>query len=252
MVPKEFNLEGRVAMIATTGRKWLGALASYLAEAGADVALASQERKEVEGAAEKVKHLGRQVMVLPMDVTNYQQVEDMVSKVVSQWGKIDILVNNFNLKFGKPLLEVTEKEWEKVISANLTPVFICTKAVGKHMLERKQGKVIIFTSGLAERGLPNSAVYCASQGGIIQFTRALALEWARQNIQVNAIGTGWMADEPLGVAEDVMNRLIRYIPLKRLGRPDDVANLLIYLASDASSYVSGQTFYVDGGVMAHI
>lgn len=252
MIPKEFSLEGRVAVIAGTGQSWLGALALYLAEAGADVALASQDLKEIGEAAGQVKGLGRRAMAIPTDVTNYRQIEEMVAMVVSQWGKIDILVNNSDLKFGKPLLEIAEEEWHRVMAVNLTAVFLCTKAVGKHMMERKQGKVITITSGLGERGLPNSTAYCASQGGVIQFTRALALEWARQNIMVNAIGIGWMFEGSEDKEQQLEGRLIRYIPLRRRCQPDDVAPLLVYLASDASSYVTGQTYYIDGGVMAHI
>jgi len=251
MIPKEFGLEGRVAVIAGAGRSWLGALASYLAEAGADVALASQDSKEMEKAAQKVNGCGRQVMAIATDVTNYQQIEATAAEVVSQWGKIDILVNSIDLEFGKPLLEIAEEEWHRVIAVNLTAVFLCTKAVGKHMMEKKGGKVITIASGLAERGMHNCTAYCASQGGVIQFTRALALEWARQNIRVNAIAAGWIFEDLGGKEQKLEDPVVRYIPLRRRGQPDDVAVLLIYLASDASSYVTGQIYRVDGGVMAH-
>ena len=190
MIPKEFSLEGKVAIVAEAGRSWLNTMASCLAEAGADIVLAGQARKQMEEAAQEVKKWGRRTMAIPTDVTSYQQIEEMVSTVISQWGKVDILVNNMDLQFAKPLLEVVEEEWQRVIATNLTAVFLCTKAVGKHMVELKRGKIVTISSVLAERGLPNSTAYCASKGGVGQFTKALALEWARQNIQVNAIGVG--------------------------------------------------------------
>ena len=251
MIPKVFSLEGKVAVVAGAGRSWLKTLASCLAEAGADVALASQDEKQMREAAEVVRGRGRGMMTIPADVTSDQQLEELAAKSISQWGKIDILVNSLDLQFAKPLLEVAEEEWYRVITTNLTAVFLCTKAVGKHMMERKEGKVITISSGLAERGLPNSTAYCASKAGVGAFTRALALEWAQENIQVNAIGVGWFSEETAGEEGEPTDPLLRYIPIRRLGRPDDLEALLVYLASDASSYVTGQTYYISGGVMAH-
>ena len=245
------KLEGKVAVVAVAGRSWLKTLASNLAEAGADVALASQEQKQMEEATQEVKKWGRRAMAIPTDVTSYQQIEKMAATVVSQWGKIDILVNSMDLQFAKPLLEIAEEEWQRVIATNLTAVFLCTKAVGKYMMDRKEGAVVTITSGLAARGLANSAAYCASKGGVGQFTKALALEWARQNIRVNAIGAGWFSDETEGEKGEPADPLAHYISLRHFGRPDDIGALLVYLASDASSYVTGQTYFVSGGVMAH-
>ncbi len=251
MIPKEFSLEGKAAIVAGAGRSWLKTMASYLAEAGADIVLSSQDQKQMEEAAQEVKKWGRRTMAIPTDVTNCQQIEEMVATVISQWGKVDILVNSMDLQFAKPLLEVVEDEWHQVIATNLTAVFLCTKAVGRHMIESKRGKIVTISSVLAERGLPNSTAYCASKGGVGQFTKALALEWARQNIQVNAIGVGWASDEAHGEEAEPTDPLARYIPLRRLCRADDIGALLVYLASDASSYVTGQTYFVSGGVMAH-
>ena len=251
MISKELNLGGKVAVIAGAGRSWLKTLASSLAEAGADVALASQDQKQMREAAQEVKKRGRRMVIIPTDVTKYRQVEEMAAKVVSQWNKIDILVNSMDLQFAKPLLEIAVAEWQEVIATNLTAVFLCTNAVAKYMMDRKEGKVITISSGLAERGLSNSAAYCASKGGVGQFTRALALEWARKNIRVNAIGVGWTSEEAEGEKGEAGDTLARYIPLRRLCRPDDIGALLVYLASDASSYVTGQTYFISGGAMAH-
>jgi NAD(P)-dependent dehydrogenase (short-subunit alcohol dehydrogenase family) len=251
MIPKEFSLSGKVAVIGGAGRSWLKELASYLAEAGANVVLFGQDDPEMTAAAQTVKKMGRRAMTVTTNVTSPREVEKMVATAVGQFGHIDILVNSFDRQFAKPLVEVTLDEWNRVVAANLTAVFVSTKAVGKHMLERKEGKIITISSGLAERGLPNGTVYCTSKGGVIQFTRALALEWARLNVRVNAIALGWMAEGAEAQEGDWRNILTRYIPVMRLGRPDDLAAVLVYLASDASSYVTGSTLYVTGGLMAH-
>jgi NAD(P)-dependent dehydrogenase (short-subunit alcohol dehydrogenase family) len=251
MIPKEFSLSRKVAVIGGAGRSWLEELASYLAEAGADVVLYGQDDREMAAAAQAVRKMGRRAITVTTNVTSSREVEKMVATAVGQFGKIDILVNSFDLQFARPLVEVTVDEWNRVMATNLNAVFVSTKAVGKHMLERKEGKIITISSGLAERGLPNSTAYCASKGGVIQFTRALALEWARQNIRVNAIALGWMAEGAEAREGDWRNIFTRYIPVARLGRPDDLAAALVYLASDASSFVTGATLYVTGGLMAH-
>jgi NAD(P)-dependent dehydrogenase (short-subunit alcohol dehydrogenase family) len=251
MIPKEFSLSGKVAVIGGAGRSWLKELASYLAEAGADVVLFGQDDREMAAAAQAVKKMGRRAITVTTNVTSSREVEKMVATAVGQFGKIDILVNSFDRQFAKPLVEVTVDEWNRVMATNLNAVFVGTKAVGKHMLERKEGKIITISSGLAERGLPNSTAYCTSKGGVIQFTRALALEWARLNVRVNAIALGWMAEGAEAQDGDWRNLLTRYIPVMRLGQPDDLAAVLVYLASDASSFVTGSTFYVTGGLMAH-
>ena len=251
MIPKEFSLSGKVAVVGGAGRSWLKELATYLAEAGADVVLYGQDGQEMAAAAQAVKKMGRRAMTGTAKVTSSREVEKMVATAVAQFGQIDILVNSFDRQFAKPLVEVTVDEWNRVMATNLNAVFVGTKAVGKHMLERKQGKIVTISSGLAERGLPNSTAYCASKGGVIQFTRALALEWARQNVRVNAIALGWMAEGAEAQEGDLRNLFTRFIPVLRLGQPDDLAAVLVYLASDASSFVTGSTFYVTGGLMAH-
>ena len=248
MVPKGFSLAGRIAVVAGAGRDWLGPLASYLAEAGADVALAAQDENQMAFAAQEVEKQGRRSLAIATDVTSSQSLEAMVAKVVSEWGKIDVLVNNMDLQLAKPLLEVTDEEWQRVINTNLTAVFLCTKAVGSHMMGRKEGSIINISSVLAERGLPNSTAYCASKGGVGQLTKSLALEWARDNIRVNAIGVGWVSAAGGGESG---GSLERYISVRRFSQPEDIGALLVYLASDAGSYATGQTYFVSGGVMAH-
>lgn len=251
MLPRGMSLAEKVAVVGGLGQSWQKEIASYLAEAGADVAVFGRDKDEMQQAAEAVKRSGRRAMALTVDVTNPREVAKMAAEVSRSWQKIDILVNSFNLPFAKPLSEISNAEWNQVIEANLTPVFVCCQAVGKYMLERKDGRVITITSGLAERGLPNGTAYCASKGAVVQFTRALALEWARSNVRVNAIALGWMEDAVETSRPEWKDALVRYAPLKRLARPDDFAAALVYLASDASSFVTGSTFYITGGLMAH-
>ena len=257
MAIEGFNLEGKVAVVAGTGQSLGKAVALALAEAGADVAVTSctQERREVRMVAEvatEIVKMGRKSLAISLDVTHAEEVDGMVARVVAQLGKLDILVNNTDLVFAKPFIEVSDEEWNKVIALNLSGVFFLARAAAREMLKQGKGKIINITTGLAIRGLPNSAVYCASKGGVIQLTRALALEWARQNICVNAIGCGWFADVP-GPQQDETLRgsLLRYLPMRRLGQPHEIGAVAVYLASDASGIMTGDTIFIDGGVLAH-
>ncbi len=251
MLLEEFSLTGKVALIGGLGQSWQKEMAGYLAEAGAEVVLFGKDEEQMSAGVKKAQELGKEAMAIAVDVTSYQEVEGMLQTVLQKWQRIDILVNSFNLPFAKPLAETAPEEWQKAMNANSTPFFICTQAVGKHMLERKEGKVINIISGLAERGVPNATAYCASKGAVVQFTRALALEWARNNVRINAIALGWMADTAETSKKEWQDSISRLTALKRLGQPDDLACALVYLASDASSFVTGSTFYLTGGLMAH-
>ena len=201
-------------------------------------------------AVKSVEGYGRKALAVTTDVTNSTEVDVVVNKVVSGLGKIDILVNNARVEFGKPFNDVTEAEWKAVMDFNVNSMFLFCRAVGKHMLDQGQGRIINISSGLAVRGLWNSVAACASQGAIHQLTSALALEWGRNNIKVNAIGAGWLTvDEPK--EEDQKDLLVRYLPSRRKGHPRDLCGLLVYLASDADGFVTGQTIFIDGGALAH-
>ena len=249
-IPQEWNMTGKVAIITADRRGWTTFLAAALAEAGADVAVAGSDRSDMADAVKAVEGQGRKSLAIPTDVTSSAEIGSMLQKVVSEFGKVDILVNNARVEFGKPFADVTEAEWKTVMDFNVNSMFLCCQAVGKHMLEQGKGRIINISSGLAVRGLWNSVAACASQGAIHQLTSALALEWARSNIKVNAIGAGWLTtDEP--TEEDKKDPLVRYLPSRRRGHPTDLCGLLIYLASDADEFVTGQTTFIDGGALAH-
>ena len=174
----------------------------------------------------------------------------MVALARDKLGSVDILVNNARVEFGKPFVDVTDEEWDAVIAFNLRSMFLCCRAVGRLMLAQGGGRIVNVGTGLAERGLWNSAAVCASQGAVRQLTAALGLEWARSSVRVNGIGAGWLTTQPRAEGSEP-ELLERYIPSRRKGHPTDLAGLLVYLASDASDFMTGQTVYIDGGAMAH-
>jgi NAD(P)-dependent dehydrogenase (short-subunit alcohol dehydrogenase family) len=247
MVIDQFKLDGAVVIIAGCGKTWLQEIASAFAEVGATVIIAGPELKTSEGATKGAGQFAKESLSILTDLCNAREVQTLVDRIYSQFGRIDILVNNFNLEFAKPFLDIMEEEWSHVIDTNLTSVFHCCKAVGKYMVEQKAGRIVNIVSGLGERGLPNGAVYCASMGGVIQLSKVLALEWARKNIRVNTIAIGWMENGNEGTMEDP---IVKYIPIQRRGSAEDVIPLVIFLASEASSYLSGNVYAVDGGLMA--
>ena len=249
-IPAEWNLSGKAAIITADRRGWTPYLAAALAEAGTDVAIAGAEDSDMREAADAVEREGRRVLAVVTDVTDSAQAGAAVERALAEFGKIDILVNNARVEFGKPFADVTDDEWKRVMDFNVGSVFVFCQAVGKHMLERGRGRIINMNSGLAVRGLWNSTAACASHGAVHQLTSALALEWARSNIRVCGIGAGWVTtDEPDADAQPDL--LDRYLPSRRRGHPTDLCGLLVYLASDADDFVTGQTVFIDGGALAH-
>ena len=247
LTAESFDLSGKVALLTTDWRGWSRHLAAALAGAGADVALAGSHAPEVEAATRAVEAEGRRAVAVNADVTRPGDVEAMVDTVVAATGRIDVLVNAAHVELGKPFDAVTEAEWDAVMDVNVKSTFLCCRAVGRRMLEQGGGRIVNISSGLSVRGLSSSAVYAASQGAVKQLTASLALEWARHGIRVNAVGAGWLTTGP---AEPDAG-LARFIPSRRLGSPADLAGLVVYLASDACDFVTGQTIYVDGGATAH-
>ena len=250
-VPEAWSLAGKSAIITADRRGWTPYFASALAEAGANVAVAGRQgRSDMADAVKAAQDQGRKAVAIDTDVTNASDVDSMVETAVSELGRVDILVNNARVEFGKPLVDVTEEEWQTVMDFNVKSMFLCCKAVGKRMLEQGGGRVVNIGSGLAVRGLANSVAACASHGAIHQLTTALALEWARENIRVNGIGAGWVSTEA-PKEEDQQDRLVRYLPSRRRGHPTDLCALLVYLASDSCDFITGQTVFIDGGALAH-
>ena len=249
-IPPEWDLAGKTAIVTADRRGWTPFLAGALAEAGADVAVAGSERSDMREAASAVEAQGRTALAIATDVTSAAEVEAMVARVASELGRVDILVNNARAEFGKPFTEVTEAEWQTLMDFNVKSMFLCCRAAGERMLAQGGGRIVNIGSGLAVRGLWNSVAACATQGAIHQLTMALALEWGKSNVRVNGIGAGWVTTEEQ-TEEAQKELLVRYLPLRRKGHPTDLCGLLVYLASDACDFVTGQTLFIDGGALAH-
>ena len=249
------SLEGKVAIVTGSGRGLGRAMAVALARAGADLAVTARTREEIEETAREIGQLGRNAIALQADVTDPGQVEGMVRETLEHFGKIDILVNNAGVALVRDLQKMTLEEWRRTIDTNLTSLFLCCKAVAPHMMTRRQGKIINITSIDGAAGKATLVAYCASKGGVIQFTRALAVEWAKYNIQVNAIGPGAFYTKPMAVVlDDARLGPIRRkkIPMGREGRPEELGPLVVYLASSASDFMTGETIFIDGGELAKL
>jgi len=274
VIPKEYSVEGKVAIVTGGGRGIGKSIALTLAEAGADVTVAARTVKQIEGIADEVRQLGRKALAVPTDVTKADEVKRVVEQTVSQFGKIDILVNNAGIDILKPIAFVpemkrlkppewkvadswdtplTEAEWHQVIDTNLTSAFLFAQAVAPHMLRQRKGKVINISSNSADLAPPYFSAYCVSKAGLSMLTRCLAIEWAPFNICVNAIGPGDIRTELNANVFDqpeMKEFMLASIPLRRFGETRDVALLALYLASEASNFMTGQTLYIDGGQLA--
>jgi NAD(P)-dependent dehydrogenase (short-subunit alcohol dehydrogenase family) len=254
-VKQLFDLSGRVAII-TGGSIGLGRqMAEGLAEMGADVVLCARKKERCEQAAHDLEKLGVRALALACDVKDPASVKLMVDTTVAHMGRIDILINNAGISWGAPVEQMSLADWNKVIETNLTGTFLCAQAVGKVMLGQGSGKIINMASVAGLKGVPPEMVeaigYHASKGGVISFTKDLACKWARHNIQVNAIAPGWF---PTHMSEWVIEHkreyLLGYIPAGRFGTDYDLKGAAVFLASDASGYVSGHVLVVDGGQCA--
>ena len=273
MIPKEFSVENKVAIVTGGGRGIGKAIALVLAEAGADITVVARTREQVEQTAREVRQLGRKALAIPMDVTNEDQVKEAIKETLSQLGKIDILVNNAGVDspmkpvayipgIKPPGWELTDgnwkkqlelEEWRRVLEINLTAPFLFAQAVGPHFLKQKKGKVINISSNSAELGTPYCSPYCVSKAGLSMFTQCLASEWAPFNICVNAIGPGDTNTEMMAqfIKDPVVAKIVfDAIPAGRLAEPREMALLALYLASEASNFMNGQTIYIDGGQLS--
>jgi NAD(P)-dependent dehydrogenase (short-subunit alcohol dehydrogenase family) len=258
-----FDLSGKKALVVGAGRGAGRAIALALAEAGADLALcaatnAADEMLAVRKAAREVRDMGRSAIDTATDASTGQGALVMVNQVAKELGRLDIVVNAPDAFLGKPVTKISDAEWAKVVAQNLSATFFVCRAAGREMLKgdadvRNRGRIINVTSVLGERGLRNASAYGAAHAGVMNLTRSLAEEWAAQGVTVNAIALGWMEDSAaLGDPTPDANQTVRFIPMKRPGRADEVAPLALYLASDAAGYVTGQVMYVDGGLSVHL
>jgi NAD(P)-dependent dehydrogenase (short-subunit alcohol dehydrogenase family) len=249
-----FDLHGRVAIVSG-GSIGLGRqMAEGLAEMGANLVLCARKKQRCEQAAEELAALGVQTLALACDVTDKASIQEVVTATISKFGRIDILVNNAGVSWGASVEEMTLEHWDKVLSTNLTGTFLFCQAVSKAMTAQKSGKIINIASvaGLGGASAELQAIgYHASKGGVIAFTKDLACKWAPHNIQVNAIAPGWFPTHMSGwIIEHRKDSLLEKIPLGRFGSDHDLKGAAVFLASDASAYVTGHVLVVDGGQTA--
>jgi len=249
------SLEGKLAIV-TGGRRGIGrAIALAMAEAGADVALCDRvaDDGELAAVAEEIQRLGRRALAVKADVTRKVDVDNLVQVVTGEFGTIDILVNNVAMNIMAPLLELGEDGWDKVINTDLKGYYLCCQAAGRKMVDRKGGRIINIASTAAMKAAPGMGAYCIAKAGVVMLTRVLALELAQYNIQVNAIAPYMVRtkfSQPLWSDARTLKQIEAEIPLGRLAETKDVIGAVLFLASDASSYITGHTIVVDGGLSA--
>jgi NAD(P)-dependent dehydrogenase (short-subunit alcohol dehydrogenase family) len=245
-----FDLSGRVAVV-TGASKGLGkAIAHALAAGGADVALYARNKEELEAVKASVESLGRRAEVYCVDVLDKQVIAENVKATLQAFGHIDILVNNAGVNVRKPVLEFASEEWDLVLNTNLKGYLLMAQAVVPDMLSRGYGKVINMASILGTVGLPSQVAYASSKGGVMQMTKVMALEWAKQGVQVNAIGPTYFETPLVAQLRNDPERygfIVDRTPMGRWGQPDELAGLVIFLASRASDFITGQTIFIDGG-----
>lgn len=273
MTNEDFTLEGKNAVVIG-GSTVLGrACAVALAEAGANVAVATTTRAKNEevvanSCANEVWALDRKGFAMSIEATDETDVRALLTRAEEELGRVDILVNAPDLPFAKPIEETSLAEYRRVVDANLASVFLACRVIGLRMVyppdaqspesgsqpdsEGKGGRIINVATVLGERGMANGAAYCAAQAGILNLTRALALEWARTGVTVNAVGAGWTEGMPIIGSHEDREKLARYLPHRRLAEPAEIAGAAVYLASDASSYVTGQVLWIEGGALSHV
>ncbi|MGO9117803.1 MAG: SDR family NAD(P)-dependent oxidoreductase [Desulfomonilaceae bacterium] len=245
-----FDLSGRVALV-TGASKGLGkAVVAALASAGADIALYARNKQDLENVKLSVQALGRKAEAFCVDVLDKALIHENLKATLDCFGHIDILVNNAGVNIRKPVLELSPDEWDLVINTNLKGYFLMAQAVVPDMLSRGYGKVINMASILGTVALPTQLAYASSKGGVIQMTKVMALEWAKQGVRVNAIGPTYFETPLVAQLRNDPERfqfIVDRTPMGRWGQPEELAGIVIFLASRASDFITGQTIFIDGG-----
>jgi NAD(P)-dependent dehydrogenase (short-subunit alcohol dehydrogenase family) len=252
-----FSLEGRVAIVTGAKRGIGKAIAVAFAEAGANVVVATRVVRDatgdLEAVADEIRQLGRRSLAIQADVSQKADVDNMVRRTMEEFGFIDILVNNAGIGSGPPLIDTPEDTWDRVIDVDLKSCYLCSQAAGRTMIERRRGSIINISSAGGIRGFSGRNTYNIAKAGVIMLTKVLARDLGKHNIRANAIAptiiktpmTQGMTDNPQAAAAEAAR-----IPLGRLGEVEDIVGPAIFLASDASSYISGDTIVVDGGQLS--
>jgi NAD(P)-dependent dehydrogenase (short-subunit alcohol dehydrogenase family) len=245
-----FDLTGQVAIVTGTSRGLGQYLATALARAGADLILTSRNRETLAPFEAEIKALGRRVLSLELDVRNQESIEKMAADAEAAFGRIHILVNNAGMNIRKPALEVTWSDWNEILDTNLRGTFFVAQAVARRMIAKNYGRIVNIGSVTSVFGYAGLAPYGASRGGVRQLTMSLADDWGKHGVTVNCLAPGWFRTEQNKALyeDEAWVDLVERIPMKRPGQPHDLDGAVIFLASEASRYVTGQTLLVDGGI----
>jgi NAD(P)-dependent dehydrogenase (short-subunit alcohol dehydrogenase family) len=249
--PSLFDLTGKIALVTGASRGLGKHFALSLARAGADVAITSRTLDSLEETRQQIAALGRRVLPIALDVRDQKSIVAGVDAVQAQFGRIDVLVNNAGCNIRKPALEVTWEDWNTILDTNLRGVFFVAQAVAKHMVAAGRGRIINIGSVTSVAGYAGLGPYGASRGGVKQLTASLAADWGPRGVTVNCLAPGWFKTAQNGMLyenAEWVKYLSDKIPLRRPGQIDDLTGPLLFLASDASVYVTGQILLVDGGI----
>lgn len=243
------DLSGRVALVTGAGRGLGRAIARSLGAAGAEVACVDIDAGALAETADAIRNAGSRAETFTCDVTDSARVNEVVDQVVKQMGRLDILVNNAGITRDGMVMRMKDDQWDAVVAINLRGTFLFTRAVARPMMKARAGRIVNIASISGLMGNPGQANYSASKAGVIGFTRTVARELASRNITVNAVAPGFIATEMTAkLGEDILSQVQKEIPLGRLGEPQDVADAVLYLASDAAGFITGHVLTVDGGL----
>jgi 2-deoxy-D-gluconate 3-dehydrogenase len=252
IMPLNIDLTGRIAIVTGGGRGIGRSVALRLAEAGADVCVTARTAKQLEETAAGVRACGRSALAVAADATDAAAVGRVVERTVEELGGLHLLVNNAGMELAKPLLDTGEQEYDRLMATNVKSMFLFTKAAGPHFIGQKYGRIVNMASVGAFTAAPNQSIYHLSKAAVAHFTRAMAIEWARHGIAVNAVAPGWTRTELIShLLEDreKLDRYVKTIPMRRLGEPDDIAPMVAFLCSDLAAYMTGAVVVIDGGLM---
>jgi len=244
------NLQDKIALVTGSARGIGAAIAFKLAEAGCHVIISDIDENGAQETAEKIKTMGRDAIAVKADVSKLAEAEELIKASLEKFGRIDILVNNAGITRDNLLMRMSEAEWDSVITVNLKGTYNCVKAATRPMMKQRAGKIINIASVVGVMGNAGQANYAASKAGVIGLTKSVAKEFGSRNIQVNAVAPGYIETEMTKELSDAAKEsFMSAIPLKRAGQAEDVANIVLFLASDLSDYVTGQVLHVDGGMV---
>lgn len=244
------DLQGKVAIVTGASGGIGQAIAVSMAKAGADVAVCGQNKERLAATAELVAASGRRVLSYAMNVSQGESVQQTVDDVHKSWGRVDVMVNNAGITKDGLIIRMSEQDWDDVMDVNLKSVFLFSKAVARIMMKQRSGAIVNIASIIGLIGNPGQGNYSASKGGIIAFTKSMARELASRNVRVNAIAPGFI-ETPMTdkIPAELQKKLLDSIPLGRYGKPEDVADLAVFLAGERSSYITGQVISICGGMV---